>query len=137
MLTPTIDYIPVNTNNENDKGKLQGFANSFEHEIKTWRYPIYKCVRMETGQYIGYTQVYTAPTIFTAWHPQIVTPREMAEVNNAFRNWCRIAYGDGMLAVPSETSKSQIPRKFTPEIMGKLGYNRMDMELYEPKIIIE
>lgn len=102
--------------------KLQEFAKTFDHEIPT---AAHELVAVRVGdQWIGYAQMF-GPLAMTAWHPIHSTPRLVLEANKAFIGHAKLRYGFGFVTVPTDT------KTFLPDVMEKLGFERMGLELYE------
>ena len=119
-----INCVQVNATDANERNRMETFAQSFDHEIGTWRYPIFEAKKDDYT--IGYAQVVNTPVVFTAWNPKACKPRDIYDACNWWRAWSLTQYGHGMTTVP--TNKDT---KFTSSIMENLGFKRMNLELYE------
>lgn len=115
---------------EDQWNRLETFAKSFgdDHAIVTRDHPMVAIVR--DSKWVGYAQIVTVPVVFTAWHtnPQICSPRDVVEGMKAFTGWARLQYNYGLTATPISALS-----KFTSSIMEKLGFKRMNAELWEIK----
>jgi hypothetical protein len=111
---------------DNDlKAQLQTFANSFDHSIETWSHPIF--IAKTDNKWIGYIQIVNQPTVFTAWKPEAASARTIIEAMLQLVGWVRFQFGSGFTTVPLDT------KSFFPSVMKKLGFKRMNLELYEPE----
>jgi len=104
---------------------LQDFAKTFAHEVVTDSFPLIEFVK--DGKRFGYAQVITSmPIVFPAYHPDLTTGRDVYEMGCRFIGWGDLQFGGGFTTVPTTGDT-----KFTHEIMTKLGFKRMGLELYE------
>jgi len=110
---------------EDDIKNIKEFAGSFDHEIKSFKYPI--LIVQKGDKIIGYGQLINVPILFPAFHtdPNVCSPRDVVETMKQFVGWSKIQHGYGLTAVPKDS------KSFTPDVLEKLGYNRMDKELYD------
>lgn len=113
----------INSNDSNERNRMQGFAESFDHSIDTWRFPIFECMRNDKT--LGYAQVVNIPVVFTAWNPKSCKPRDIVDAMNWWRAWAITQNNYGLTTVPLDT------KSFYPKVMEKLGFKRMNLELYE------
>lgn len=118
-----INCVQVNANDPNERARMQTFAESFDHTIGSWRWPI---CEMKRGDYtFGYAQIVQSPVFFTAWNPNTCKPRDFHEGLSHLRAWGLMQNGHGFATVALDNPT------FTPQLMEKLGFNRMKLELYE------
>lgn len=113
----------VNSNDPNERNRMQTFAESFDHNIATWRFPVFEGKRDEKT--LGYAQVVNIPVVFTAWNPKACKPRDIIDAMNWWKAWAITQNNYGLTTVPLET------KSFYPKVMEKLGFKRMNLELYE------
>lgn len=108
-----------------EREKLIEFAKSFNHEIKSWAYPIFVCIK--DGKWISYHQLVNAPVLFNAFHPDMVSSSDVAEIFKKWVGFAQIQWGSGFTAAPLGDTK------FTKDVMERMGLQSMNMELYELK----
>lgn len=110
--------------------RLEEFARSFgdEHKLTTRDFAMMAVVR--DGKWVGYAQIVNVPIVFTSWHPdeKICSPRDVCEAMKAFVGWAKIQWNYGMTATPISLTS-----KFTAKVMEKLGFRKMNAELWETK----
>ena len=104
--------------------KLRTFAASFDHKIESLAHPIYIVKRGDV--WIGYAQIVHLPVVFTAWNPKTAKARGIWEAMLQFVGWAKLQFGAGFTTVPLDT------KTFLPEVMKKLGFRKMGLEIYEP-----
>lgn len=115
-----LDYIPVKTVEHLEK--LKDFAKTFDHDICNYRH---EATEIRKGdQTVGYWQMYFVPTAFVAFHPEHCEPRDTLDAIKALSSWAKIQHQQGWVAVNFDS------KVFTPELMEKLGFHRMNTELY-------
>lgn len=105
--------------------KLREFAATFEpkHFIpdNNHRFIIIK----KDGIWIGYSEIVSTPLVFSSWCKSRCTPRDILDGMKAFVGWSKIQYGEGYTAVPLDT------RTFPEKIMNRLGFYRLNVEVYK------
>lgn len=108
-------------------GKLRKFAATFDHKIYTAQHPL--LVFKRDGEWVGHFQIVTSmPIVFPAWNPHVCNARDVVEGTKRMIAWGEIQHGGGFVTVPLDT------KSFVPDVMTKLGFSRMNMELYEKYI---
>ena len=109
-----------------DFARMQVFAKSFAHEIHPARN--LKLVGFEReGRTFGYAEISYIPVAFPAFHPQLSTPRGVAEVLHAFKSQAQINHGgDGMIAIPQASARTT----FSDRMLKKIGFASMQREIY-------
>lgn len=113
----------INSLDPNERNRMESFAKSFDHTIAGWRFPIFE---MKRGDYsFGFAQIVNTAIVCTAWHPKVCKPRDFLEGQNWWRAWGLTQYGHGFTTVALDN------KTFTPELMKKIGFKRMGLELYE------
>lgn len=113
-------YLPVNT--VEHLNQVKEFAQTFQHDICNYKH---KVTEVKKGdKTIAYWQMYFVPTAFVAFHPEHCEPRDTLEIIKALASWAKIQHNEGWVAVNFDS------KIFTPELMGKLGFHRMNTELY-------
>lgn len=128
MIEPIKDgnlHIELIQNNTPRMEELRAFAKTFEHEIEEHPFPIWAVKK--NGQFIAYVQIAMAPVGFPAIHtdPNICKPRDTVELIKMFTSWCKIQYGgNGFVAAPMDS------KTFTPATLQRIGFNRLNKELY-------
>jgi len=113
-------------NTDEKREKLQTFAKSFDHEVKSFTHPIAAFKRGET--WVGYSQiVLNMPVVFFAWNPNTIATRDLHEFGSRFMGWSDLQHGGGFTAAPINQ-----PTKFNKELVERhFGVKSMGMELYE------
>lgn len=109
---------------------LEAFANSFGHSVigseKDESVPMFAFDRGDQTR--GYTQLHkNTPIAFAGWHTDkmICTPRDVIDGMNHIKGWAKVERGGGLLAIPMGSEN------FTPEIMERLDFKRLHMEIYQ------
>lgn len=112
--------------------QLQEFAKSFDHVLveEDFKTPI--VIVKKNGQWIGYSQIITAPIMFSAWHKELCKPLDVKHAVEMGIAWMKINAAlsngsKGFVAVNMENTP------FTPHHMAQLGTVRMGMEIYQPR----
>jgi hypothetical protein len=113
----------VNSLDANERNRMETFAKSFDHNISSWRFPIFEMKRDEKS--FGYAQIVHIPIVFTAWNPKACKPRDFIDGLNWWRAWGLTQNNHGFTTVALEN------KTFTPDLMKKIGFKRMNLELYE------
>lgn len=113
----------IDTSDVIQRNRMQTFASSFDHHIETWRFPIFEAIRDEKT--LGYAQVVNIPIVFSAWNPKSAKPKDIVAGMNWWRAWAITQNNYGLTTVPLNT------KTFYPKTMEKLGFKRMNLELYE------
>lgn len=118
----TFELVPNGTPRMDE---VRAFAKTFDHEVEAHPYPLF--LAKKRGQFIGYVQMAVVPLAFPATHtdPNICRPRDTIEMIKAFTYWCKIQHGgNGFVTCPMDS------KTFTPAIMERLGFSRLNKELY-------
>ena len=105
--------------------ELRKFAATFEpaHTIPDTPHRI--VIVKREGLWIGYAEIVTTPVVFSSWSKERCKPSDIIDGMKAFVGWSKLQYGEGFTAVPFDT------RSFPEKIMNKLGFFRMNVELYK------
>jgi hypothetical protein len=111
-----------------DFKRMQIFAKSFDHDITPWKNG--RVFAFERGEKVyGYADVIYLPVAFPAFHPELTEPRAVLEVMQGWKTYCEIAHdGEGWIAAPTEGHR---PSTFPSETVEKLGYAKMNREIYQ------
>lgn len=113
----------INSNDSQERNRMETFAKSFDHEISGWRWPHFEMKRNDYS--FGYAQVVHTPIVFTAWHTKQCKPKDFIDGMNWWRAWGLTQNGHGFTTVALDNPT------FTPDLMKKMGFKRMNLELYE------
>ena len=120
----------VTTEQEWEEVRL--FGLTFEHELlpEHRKWPLFS-VRDLTGKLISFIFIKELPMAFCAWGPEI-SPRQVVESINQFKAWDHLksqleGREHGYVGVNLGNEK------FPPQVMDKLGFNRVGIELYQAK----
>lgn len=119
-MRPDLKFIPVKTLDH--MNRMKEFAQTFDHDIQDYRHEVREIKKGD--QTIGYLQMCLVPTAFVAFHPDFCQPRDTLEIIRQYIAWAKIQHQQGWAAVSFGSTI------FTPEIMEKLGFYRMNTELY-------
>lgn len=118
------------TETPQDWGELECFAQSFGHSVLSGErdesVPLFSFVRDEKIR--GFAQLHkNTPIAFSGWHSdrKICTVRDVVYGMTYIKGWMKVERGGGLVAVPVGSST------FTPEIMAKLDFKRLHMEIYQ------
>lgn len=110
--------------------RLQAFAKTFNHEV-TASHALAPLIVVKRGEkWIGFFQIVNSPVVFSAWHNDECEPRDFLESMRALQGWAKMEaslnnteFGYAAVSIGNQA--------FSPEIMQKVGMNRMFFELYE------
>jgi hypothetical protein len=119
-----LKFDPINTPQAFEQ--LRKYGETFNHEVRASKYPLI-AFRMGDRPWHGYCQVYGGPLIFSSWHtdPKICSPRDVVETFKGLAGWMKLQHGGGFAATAMGNTN------FTPEIMAKFDFARLNMEIYE------
>lgn len=108
--------------------KLANFGAEFKHGIIIKENVQYVAFSV-SGEWIGYAQVLSVPTVVFAWNPEKCAKHRhgMIDACKKVAGWMKIRFGIGLTAVPKEDCA------FTPEIMEKLGMIDTKHRLYSTR----
>lgn len=111
-----------------DFKRMQLFAKSFDHDIQPWKNG--RLVAFERGEKIfGYADIVYLPVAFPAFHPGLTDPRGVLEVVQGWKTHCEFAHGgEGFIGVPTDDIRT---KNFPKETIEKLGYSKMNREIYQ------
>lgn len=102
---------------QENRDKLNIFAKDFDHSVENYSHPIY--IIKEGDQWLGYCQLVTTPTVFTAWNPKVCSARNIRDAVLHIGGWLKIQHGTGLIAVPLGKTN------FVQKILNKLGLKRI------------
>lgn len=120
--TKIVDVSPYS----DDFKRMQQFAKTFDHEIAPWRNG--KLVSFERDEKtFGYADIIYLPVAFPAFHPQVTTPRGVADIISAWKATAQLSYGgEGWIGVPMDESRQTFPK----QMLEKAGFSKMNREIY-------
>jgi hypothetical protein len=118
-------FVDVNPYSDDYK-RMQQFAKTFDHEIGHWRNG--KVIAFERDEKtFGYADIVYLPLAFPAFHPEVTTPRGVADVISAWKTVAQFNHGgEGWIGVPLDESRKTFPT----EMIEKAGYSKMNREIY-------
>lgn len=127
------DSVKINlVKTEQEWQEVNEYGITFDHELlpEHRQWPLF-AVRDLEGKLVGFYFIKTLPMSFGAWGPNM-NARQFVETMKTIRSWNKMqsqleATEQGYAVVNLENPK------FTPQVMDKLGFNRVGLELYQAK----
>lgn len=120
----------VTTEQEWEECRL--FGATFDHELQPEhrQWPLW-AIRDLSGKLISFIFIKTLPMAFCAWGPEI-KPKQIVDAINNVKAWDHMqskleAREHGYVGVNLGNEK------FPPQVMEKLGFDRIGIELYQAK----
>jgi len=104
--------------------RVKAFAETFNHETLSGDQII---MIGREGRLFGYIQIHTRPILLGSWHPD-AGARNIKEAIEDIRKWVDMKFeGRAFTAVTLDH------QTFPPKTMEKLGFKRLNVELYDFK----
>lgn len=130
-MLPKVNLKLVTT--EREKEELKAFGLTFDHELEDRHFSddVFSILN-DKGEIIGFFVIQKIKMALCGFHPDKMKPMEFVDSTIQLRNWDKIQSqieGINVGVVGVDLSH----KTFTPELMNKIGYNRVGLELYSPK----